>query len=115
MDALQMTLLFDYYGDLLTERQRQCFDMRHNQDLSLGEIAEVLHVSRQGVHDSLTRAETLLQNMEEKTGCVSRDLQCRKAAQTILSAAEALEAREAPHTHELIHTIITEAKRLLEE
>ena len=36
MDALQMTLLFDYYGDLLTERQRQCFDMRHNQDLSLG-------------------------------------------------------------------------------
>ena len=34
MDALEMTLLFDYYGDLLTERQKLCFDMRYNQDLS---------------------------------------------------------------------------------
>ena len=42
MDALQMTLLFDYYGDLLTERQRMCIDMRYNQDMSLGEIAQEL-------------------------------------------------------------------------
>ena len=83
MDALQMTLLFDYYGDLLTERQRQCFDMRHNQDLSLAEIAEELHVSRQGVFDNLSRAEALLVNMEEKTGCMRRDMQCRAAAQLI--------------------------------
>ena len=45
MDALQMTLLFDYYGDLLTERQRMCIDMRYNQDMSLGEIAQELQVS----------------------------------------------------------------------
>ena len=37
MDTLEMTLLFDYYGDLLTDRQRMCFDLRHNQDLSLAE------------------------------------------------------------------------------
>ncbi len=90
MDTLEMTLLFDYYGNLLTERQRMCFDLRHNQDLSLAEIAEELHVSRQGVHDNLTRAEALLRNMEEKTGCVRRDLACRKAAKTIASAAQAL-------------------------
>lgn len=90
MDALEMTLLFDYYGDLLTDRQKMCFDLRHNQDLSLAEIAEELQVSRQGVHDNLSRAEALLQNMEEKTGCVRRDMQCRQAAQDILSAAEAL-------------------------
>ena len=42
MNALEMTLLFDYYGELLTERQRMCFDLRHNQDLSLAEIAEEL-------------------------------------------------------------------------
>ena len=42
MEALEMTLLFDYYGDLLTERQRSCVDMRYNQDLSLSEIAEEL-------------------------------------------------------------------------
>lgn len=83
MDALQMTLLFDYYGDLLTERQRMCFDLRYNQDLSLGEIAEELQVSRQGVHDNLNRAETLLRNMEEKTGCVRRDMAYRKVLQSI--------------------------------
>ena len=90
MDALQMTLLFDYYGDLLTDRQRQCFDMRHNQDLSLAEIAEELHVSRQGVFDNLSRAEALLVNMEEKTGCMRRDMQCRTAAQLIREATEKL-------------------------
>ena len=92
MDALEMTLLFDYYGDLLTERQRLCFDMRHNQDLTLGEIAEELGISRQGVHDNLSRAEALLRNMEEKTGLVGRDQNCRKAVQSILAAAEALRA-----------------------
>ena len=92
MDALQMTLLFDYYGELLTDRQRMCFDLRHNQDLSLAEIAEELNVSRQGVHENLSRAEALLMNMEEKTGCVRRDLQCRKAARTI--AGFALELAE---------------------
>ena len=40
MDALEMALLFDYYGGMLTEKQRDCFDMRYNQDLSLGEIAD---------------------------------------------------------------------------
>ncbi len=90
MDALEMTLLFDYYGDLLTDRQKMCFDLRHNQDLSLAEIAEELQVSRQGVHDNLSRAEALLLNMEEKTGCVRRDMQCRAAARQIRSAAEAL-------------------------
>ena len=90
MDALEMTLLFDYYGELLTDRQRMCFDLRHNQDLSLAEIAEELNVSRQGVHDNLSRAEALLRNMEEKTGCVRRDLACRKAAQEIIALAQKL-------------------------
>ena len=100
MDALQMTLLFDYYGDLLTDRQRQCFDMRHNQDLSLAEIAEELHVSRQGVFDNLSRAEALLVNMEEKTGCVRRDLSHRKAVEQIRSALEPLLAHDDPYVRE---------------
>lgn len=113
MDALQMALLYDYYGELLTERQRQCFDLRHNQDLSLGEIAQQLQVSRQGVHDNLTRAEALLINMEEKTGCVSRDLRCRKAVKTILSAAEALKAENSANAR--LADKIIEAAHLLEE
>ena len=94
MDALEMSLLFDYYGDLLTARQRMCFDLRHNQDLSLAEIAEELNVSRQGVHDNLSRAEALLRNMEEKTGCVRRDLSYRRALSLIRQSAEALLAHD---------------------
>ena len=90
MDALEMTLLFDYYGDLLTDRQKQCFDLRYNQDLSLSEIAQELQVSRQGVYDNLSRAEALLRNMEEKTGCVRRDLDLRSAENIILEEASSL-------------------------
>ncbi len=106
MDALEMTLLFDYYGELLTERQRQCFDLRYNQDLSLAEIASELKVSRQGVFDNLSRAEALLRNMEEKTGCVRRDLACRKAAQRIRKAAQALRELEEGQASSLAEDIL---------
>jgi len=112
MDTLEMTLLFDYYGDLLTERQRMCFDLRHNQDLSLAEIAEELNVSRQGVHDNLSRAEALLRNMEEKTGCVRRDLACRKAAIEILAAAPQLDANDDLQVASLSQKIVAAAEML---
>ena len=92
MDALEMSLLYDYYGGMLTDKQRQCFDLRYNQDLSLGEIAQVMDVSRQAVCDNLTRTEALLRKMEENIGCVSRDLKNRKTLQVILDAAKRLEA-----------------------
>ena len=47
MDGLELILLYDYYGNLLTERQRECFELRYYQDLSLGEIGEELGISRQ--------------------------------------------------------------------
>ena len=114
MDALEMTLLFDYYGELLTDRQKMCFDLRHNQDLSLAEIAQELQVSRQGVHDNLSRAEALLVNMEEKTGCVRRDMQCRRAAKEILRVAEILSQNEDKTVSQLAGQIL-EAARCLEE
>ena len=114
MDALQMALLFDYYGELLTERQRMCFDLRHNQDLSLAEIAQELNVSRQGVHDNLSRAEALLMNMEDKTGCVRRDLQCRKAAREIIQAVAKLAEYEDETVSSLAKQILAAAGELEE-
>ncbi len=114
MDALEMTLLFDYYGELLTQRQKQCFDMRYNQDLSLGEIAEELRVSRQGVYDNLSRAEAILTNMEEKTGCVRRDLNCRQAARKITAAAQRLVDHADETVSQLAREIVSQAA-LLEE
>ena len=90
MESLERILLFDYYGDLLTDRQKTCFDMHYNQDLSLSEIAQELSISRQAVHDTLTRTEQLLKNMEAKTGCVRRDQSCRRAVAAIQQATAQL-------------------------
>ena len=114
MSALDLILLYDYYGDLLTDRQKECFEMRYNQDLSLGEIAEELGISRQGVHDNLTRTEALLRNMEAKTGCVSRDIACRKATKTILDAAKTLRQNSDPTVSALAQKIISAAEGLEE-
>ena len=96
MDALQMALLFDTYGGMLTDKQRECFDMRYNQDLSLGEIGEMLGVSRQAVNDNLKKTEALLRRMEENIGSVKRDMMIRKAVQELLDAAAVLDASSDP-------------------
>ena len=70
--AYRMTMLFDFYGDLLTERQREFFDLYYNDDLSLAEIAENYGITRQGVRDVIVRGERVLEEMEEKTGIIRR-------------------------------------------
>ena len=112
MDALEMTLLLDYYGGMLTDKQRDCFDMRYNQDLSLGEIGEALGVSRQAVCDNLTRTEALLRRMEENIGCVRRSLRTRKAVQQIQEAARQLP--EDPTTSHLVWQILSAVGELEE-
>ena len=114
MEALEMSLLFDYYGGMLTDKQRDCFDMRYNQDLSLGEIGQVLGVSRQGVHDNLNRTEALLRKMEENIGCVSRDLERRKALRVILEAAETLRDNHDETVSNLARAIIDACEGLEE-
>lgn len=114
MDATERILLYDYYGDLLTDRQRECFELRYNQDLSLGEIGQELGISRQGVFDNLSRTEAMLENMERKTGCVRRDLACRKAAHTILDAAGQLAQMDDKRVSDLARLIIDTAMGLEE-
>ena len=114
MDAIEIVLLYDYYGDLLTDRQKECFEMRYYQDLSLGEIASELGISRQGVHENLSRAEALLRNMEAKTGCVHRDQLCRKAVSAILEAADVLRQSEDSAVSALAERIFTAASSIEE-
>ena len=114
MDALEMVLLLDYYGGMLTDKQFECFDMRYNQDLSLGEIGQLLGVSRQAVCDNLTRTEALLRRMEENIGCVKRDMKHRRAIQEILDAATVLDASSDPSVAALAQRITAAAKKLEE-
>lgn len=70
--TLEMTMMFDFFGDLLTEKQREYFDLYHNEDLSLSEIADNVGITRQGVRDIIVRAENILIETEAKTGIVKR-------------------------------------------
>ena len=110
----RMTLLFDFYGDILTERQKEFYDLYYNEDLSLAEIAEELGVSRQGVHDNVIRAEAHLQKMEAKTGCVRRYLQSREAMQIILASVKKLEDHPDPLVRETVLAIANAAKSIEE-
>ena len=114
MDAHEMVLLLDYYGNMLTDKQRDCFDMRYNQDLSLGEIALELGVSRQAVCDNLSRTEALLRRMEENIGCVKRDIAVRSAAREILESAAVLDTSSDPSVSALAKRIIAVAQGLEE-
>ncbi|MBE3554099.1 MAG: YlxM family DNA-binding protein [Thermicanus sp.] len=62
----RMNLLYDLYGELLTEKQQQYMEWYYRADLSLGEIAEEVHLSRQAVYDQLHRAEAQLEHLEDK-------------------------------------------------
>ncbi len=70
--AYRMALLYDFYGDILTERQREFYDLYYNEDLSLAEIAENYGITRQGVRDVIVRAEAALTELEDKTGIIRR-------------------------------------------
>lgn len=88
--AYRMAMLFDFYGDLLTERQREFYDLYYNEDLSLAEIAENYGISRQGVRDVIVRAEAAMTEIEDKTHIIRRFQQSRTAIAAINDAADRL-------------------------
>ena len=69
---LEIALLFDFYGDMLTEKQQEVIELYYNEDLSLAEIAAHSHITRQGVRDVIVRAEAYLTEIEDKTGLIRR-------------------------------------------
>ncbi len=87
----EKTLLFDFYGEMLTDRQKEFYDLYYNEDLSLGEIGENYHMSRQGVRDAIVRAENAMAELEEKTGIIRRFQAQAKELEHIRELAAAAE------------------------
>ncbi|MDF2566563.1 MAG: hypothetical protein K0R90_19 [Oscillospiraceae bacterium] len=69
---LEVSVLLDFYGEMLTEKQRDLVELYYNEDLSLAEIAELEKITRQGVRDSIKRGEAFLFELEQKLGMVKR-------------------------------------------
>lgn len=88
--TLRMNLLFDFYGPLLTERQRDVFRMYFQYDLSLGEIGEQLEVSRQAIYDLLRRVQVSLEDFEDKLRLVERHEERQTLYQELLVFLEKL-------------------------
>ncbi len=90
-DPFAMSMLLDFYGEVLTEKQRDFFDLYHNRDLSLGEIAENTGITRQGVRDVIVRATRILQEMENRLGLVARHGAEQSGLTAVRDAAAAIE------------------------
>lgn len=84
---LEISFLFDFYGDMLTDKQRDMFDYYYNDDLSLAEIAENEGITRQGVRDSIKRAESQLLEMEDRLGLARRFNDMKNGFESIRIAA----------------------------
>lgn len=89
MDKLyEQTMLFDFYGELLTEHQRRVYEDAVYNDLSLSEIAEEQGISRQGVHDLIKRCDRLLLDYESKLHLVERFAKAKETVKEIQRLAE---------------------------
>ena len=82
---VEQGLLYDFYGELLTEHQRQVYESRVFDNLSLGEIAEDFGISRQGVHDLIKRCDKILQGYEDKLHLLQRFMSVKEKIQKIES------------------------------
>ncbi len=93
--AYRMAMLYDFYGDILTDRQREFYDLYYNEDLSLSEIAENYGISRQGVRDVIVRAEATLTELEDKTGLIRRFHQMQEEFKALQADVAAIAQRNA--------------------
>ena len=71
---LKISVLIDFYGNMLTEKQRDVLELYYNEDLSLAEIGNYAGISRQGVRDSIKRGEVVLLELEEKLGLYAKSV-----------------------------------------
>ena len=87
-DIVELTILYDFYGELLGEHKKEIFGEYIIDDLSLGEIAQDEGISRQGVHDIIKRCTVKLRDYEKKLGLVKRFESIRTNAERIQELTE---------------------------
>lgn len=110
-DMVKMAMLLDFYGDVLTDKQREAMDMYYNDDFSLSEIAENTGISRQGVRDRLQKSERIISDLEDKLHLFERFREMKADVTRIIEKLEHIK-KLAPAE---INAIIDIAKGLLDK
>ncbi|MFZ5639908.1 MAG: YlxM family DNA-binding protein [Bacillota bacterium] len=113
MDKIgRLALLFDFYGQLLTAKQQEIIGLYYEQNLSLGEIAEELGVSRQAVHDIIRRGEKVLESYEQKLGLVAKFLNERSKLNEASELLKKYKSTNNPDTLDQLSAVIKEVLEL---
>lgn len=102
-DTFHMSMLFDFYGELLTDKQKELFNLYYNEDMSLTEISEIAGITRQGVRDAIVRAEGILRDTEDRLRLVKRYAGIQSSVDDIAQAASMIVAANAggPRNYEI--------------
>ena len=109
---VEQTLLYDFYGELLTEHQRIIYEDVVLNDYSLSEVAQELGISRQGVHDNLKRCSRILEDYEEKLHLVEKFVSIREKIRRIHKLSQECENLDK---EELVSRIESISQEILEE
>ena len=114
---MRVAFLLDFYGDLLTEKQRESLDFYYNDDLSLGEIGANLGISRQGVRDNIKRAEAILLEMEDKLGLAAKFAEIKTRLAEVRKAVDIIDNKNirvyrSDEINESIKDILRQLDRL---
>lgn len=99
MKDLKISLLMDFYGGILTDKQLDALELYYNEDLSLAEIAQHTKITRQGVRDSIKRGEAILLEMEEKLGFYQKYAQVDDKAAAVINLTENIKDINSRHSY----------------
>jgi predicted DNA-binding protein YlxM (UPF0122 family) len=114
-EIARSSLLLDYYGGLLTDKQREIYDLYYQQDLSLGEIADIQQVSRNAVYDVLVRTNDKLENYEKVLSLIAADQKDRQAKAALLKDWQSWQAEVRDQLKPLQQKQLTDLIKRLEQ
>ncbi len=109
---LEVGLLLDFYGELLSPEKREAVRLYFDEDLSLGEIAKDADITRQGVRDRIEKAKTQLYTYEEKLGLATRFYEIDSVLSDIVIKLEGLKAKVSDESSKELSDIINEVKNI---
>lgn len=112
---IRISLLFDFYGPVLSEKIRKAVELYHNDDLSLSEISEEMGITRQGVRDLVKRGEQKLLEYEDQLRLFERFNNLKSGLEEIKGIAERIKASDSEKSFSDAEAIEKIAERLVEE
>ena len=110
-EKLKNNLLLDFYGNMLTEKQRRIMSLYIEEDVSLSEIANELNSSRQAVYDAVKSSENILKSYEEKLKCVEKFLSNRTIIIDVIKTLEDMPL--AGNNHKKVQNVVDNLKKVL--